>query len=219
MDLKQEEVPAATYKIVLIGDSGVGKSNLIWRYANNEFTADSKATLGVEFALKTVKASNQTITAQLWDTAGQERYRSITKAYYKEALAAIVVYDITKRSTFINVEKWLRELRDHAECDMVLGLFGNKCDLKQTRVIKVEEGVKLAEDNKMLFFETSALNATNVNKAFQRIIEGLFIGNILEIESKKRENEYGKKNGMRLEDAGLYEDKMVTRLDGCCCNQ
>ena len=174
MKNKNEELSSATYKIVLIGDSGVGKSNLIKRFATNEFNIDSKTTLGVEFATKAIQLTNRKVVAQLWDTAGQERYRSITKAYYKEAVAAIVVYDITKRSTFVNVGKWLKELKDHAEGDMIIGLFGNKCDLRRTRVIKAEEGVRFAEDNAMLFFETSALDATNVDKAFQRIVQGYF---------------------------------------------
>jgi len=135
------------YKIVLIGDSGVGKSNILWRFTNDKYASDSKATLGVEFASKTLKIGGKNFVAQIWDTAGQERYRSITKAYYKEAVGALIVYDITKQSSFKNVEKWLKELHDHAECDMAVGLIGNKCDLQQVRTIKTEEATAYAKKN------------------------------------------------------------------------
>ena len=141
------EQTVVMYKIVLIGDSGVGKSNILWRFTNEKFASDSKATLGVEFASKTLKISGKNVVAQIWDTAGQERYRSITKAYYKEAVGALIVYDITKQSSFKNVEKWLKELHDHAECDMVIGLIGNKCDLQQVRTIKTDVAVAYAKKN------------------------------------------------------------------------
>ena len=168
-----EETPPIVYKIVLIGDSGVGKSNILWRFTSNKFTIESKATLGVEFASKSLKVGSKTVVAQIWDTAGQERYRSITKAYYKEAVAALIVYDITKQSSFRNVDKWLKELQDHAECDMAVGLIGNKCDLKQVRAVKAEEASEFARSHGMFFLETSALDATNVEKAFANIIESI----------------------------------------------
>ena len=170
--------PPIVYKVVLIGDSGVGKSNLLWRYTQNRFASDSKATLGVEFASKSVQVGEREVLAQIWDTAGQERYRSITKAYYKEAVGALIIYDITKQSSFKNVEKWLKELNDHAECRMAVGLIGNKCDLKQIRAVKAEEAEAYARQNGiaaslpvgMMFLETSALDATNVDLAFSRIV-------------------------------------------------
>ena len=142
-----EETGALMYKIVLIGDSGVGKSNILWRFTNDKFSMESKATLGVEFAAKTLHIGNKTLIAQIWDTAGQERYRSITKAYYKGAVAALIVYDITKQSSFKNIDKWLKELHDHAECDMAVGLVGNKCDLKEVRSVKTEEATEYAKKN------------------------------------------------------------------------
>ena len=151
-NLSIENMKAATeetivYKVVLIGDSGVGKSNLLWRFTNDKFSVESKATLGVEFASKSLRIGNKNIVAQIWDTAGQERYRSITKAYYKEAVAALIVYDITKINSFKNVEKWLKELQDHAECQMAVGLIGNKCDLEQARAVKAKEAEEFALNN------------------------------------------------------------------------
>ena len=117
------------FKVVLIGDSGVGKSNLLSRFTRNEFSLDSKSTIGVEFATKSIQAEGKTIKAQIWDTAGQERYRAITSAYYRGAVGALLVYDLTKHGTFENVDRWLRELRDHAEANIVVMLVGNKSDL------------------------------------------------------------------------------------------
>lgn len=105
--------------VVLIGDSNVGKSNLLMRFTRNEFNLESKSTIGVEFATKTVPVGGKTIKAQIWDTAGQERYRAITSAYYRGAVGALLVYDISKRATYENVERWLEELRDHADKNIV----------------------------------------------------------------------------------------------------
>ncbi|KAH0870851.1 hypothetical protein HID58_077873 [Brassica napus] len=120
------------FKLVLIGDSGVGKSNLLSRFTRNEFSIESKSTIGVEFATRSVHVDEKTIKAQLWDTAGQERYRAITSAYYRGAVGALLVYDITRHVTFENVERWLKELRDHTDASVVIMLVGNKADLRQT---------------------------------------------------------------------------------------
>ena len=159
------------YKIVLIGDSGVGKSNILWRFTNDKFDVESKTTLGVEFASKNLIIRGHTVSAQIWDTAGQERYRSITKAYYKEAVAALIIYDITKQSSFQSVGKWLKELQDHADCDMAVGLVGNKCDLKQVRAVSERDGADFADKNGMIFAETSALNNINIDRVFNMLVE------------------------------------------------
>ena len=127
-------------KLIIVGDSGVGKSNLLSRFTRNEFSLDSKSTIGVEFATKSIVAEGKTIKAQIWDTAGQERYRAITSAYYRGAVGALLVYDLTKHATFENVERWLKELRDHAEANIVVMLVGNKSDLKPQRAVPTEEG-------------------------------------------------------------------------------
>ena len=108
--------------VVLIGDSGVGKSNLLSRFTRNEFNLESKSTIGVEFATRSIQVDGKTIKAQIWDTAGQERYRAITSAYYRGAVGALLVYDIAKHLTYENVERWLRELRDHADSNIVIML-------------------------------------------------------------------------------------------------
>lgn len=124
--------------------------------------------------------NDRTIKAQIWDTAGQERYRAITSAYYRGAVGALLVYDITKKQTFDNVQRWLGELRGHADSNIVIMMAGNKCDLKQLRAVSEEEGQELAEKEGLSFLETSALEAINVEKAF-----GTILGEIYHIVSKK----------------------------------
>ncbi|KUF94887.1 Retinal dehydrogenase 1 [Phytophthora nicotianae] len=163
------------FKIVLIGDSGVGKSNLLSRFTRNEFNLESKSTIGVEFATKSIVAEGKTIKAQIWDTAGQERYRAITSAYILPgAVGALLVYDITKHGTFENVERWLKELRDHADANTVIMLVGNKSDLRHLRAVSTEEAMAFAEKNNLAFIETSALEATGVDTAFQRILTEIY---------------------------------------------
>ncbi|KAL2231383.1 ras-related protein RABA2a [Sesamum indicum] len=162
------------FKVVLIGDSGVGKSNLLSRFTRNEFCLESKSTIGVEFATRTLQVEGRTVKAQIWDTAGQERYRAITSAYYRGALGAVLVYDVTKPITFENVSRWLKELRDHADSNIVIMLIGNKTDLKHLRAVATEDAQGFAEREGLSFIETSALEATNVEKAFQTILSEIY---------------------------------------------
>ncbi|XP_044461310.1 ras-related protein Rab2BV-like [Mangifera indica] len=162
------------FKIVLIGDSGVGKSNILSRFTRNEFCLESKSTIGVEFATRTLKVEGKTVKAQIWDTAGQERYRAITSAYYRGAVGALLVYDITKRQTFDNVQRWLRELRDHADSNIVIMLAGNKSDLNHLRAVPAADSQVLAEKEGISFLETSALEALNVEKAFQTVLLDIY---------------------------------------------
>ena len=135
--------------MVLIGDSGVGKSNLLSRFTRNEFNLDSKSTIGVEFATRSISVDSKTIKAQIWDTAGQERYRAITSAYYRGAVGALLVYDISKHSTYENVTRWLKELRDHADANIVIMLVGNKSDLRHLRAVPTEEAKQFASESSL----------------------------------------------------------------------
>ena len=171
----EEENYNMIFKIVLVGDSGVGKTNLLLRYLKNEFNTQTKATVGVEFGNTKVKIDNALIKAQIWDTAGQERYRSITSAYYKGAHGALIVYDITRKDSFDSVEKWLSDLKNNGEEKMVIMAIGNKCDMVNERVISTEDGEAKAQRNNIAFLETSALNATNVAKAFDELIQKLYV--------------------------------------------
>jgi len=162
------------FKVVLIGDSGVGKSNLLSRFTRNEFNLDSKSTIGVEFATRSIQVDSKTIKAQIWDTAGQERYRAITSAYYRGAVGALLVYDISKHQTYDNVTRWLKELRDHADANIVIMLVGNKSDLRHLRAVPTEEAKQFASENNLSFIETSALDASNVELAFQNILTEIY---------------------------------------------
>eukprot|EP00276_Gloeochaete_wittrockiana_P010791 CAMPEP_0184648966 /NCGR_PEP_ID=MMETSP0308-20130426/6245_1 /TAXON_ID=38269 /ORGANISM="Gloeochaete witrockiana, Strain SAG 46.84" /LENGTH=213 /DNA_ID=CAMNT_0027081321 /DNA_START=42 /DNA_END=683 /DNA_ORIENTATION=+ len=162
------------FKVVLIGDSGVGKSNLLSRFTRNEFNLESKSTIGVEFATRGIPVDGKMIKSQIWDTAGQERYRAITSAYYRGAVGALLVYDISKKNTFENVERWLTELRDHADPNIVIMLVGNKCDLRHLRAVTTEEAQAFAEKQGLSFIETSALESTNVEEAFQTIVGKIY---------------------------------------------
>ena len=172
---EEEENYNMIFKIVLVGDSGVGKTNLLLRYHKNEFNTQTKATVGVEFGNTKVQIDNALIKAQIWDTAGQERYRSITSAYYKGAHGALIVYDITRKDSFDSVEKWLSDLKNNGEEKMVIMAIGNKCDMVNERVISTEDGEAKAQRNNIAFLETSALNATNVAKAFDELIQKLYV--------------------------------------------
>ncbi|KAG6826807.1 Ras- protein Rab-11A [Tricholoma furcatifolium] len=162
------------FKVVLIGDSGVGKSCVLSRFTRNEFNLESKSTIGVEFATRSINVDGKTVKAQIWDTAGQERYRAITSAYYRGAVGALLVYDIAKHATYVNVTRWLKELRDHADSNIVIMLVGNKSDLKHLRAVPTEEAKAFATENGLSFIETSALDASNVEGAFQTILTGAF---------------------------------------------
>ncbi|KAI0303280.1 GTP-binding protein yptV1 [Multifurca ochricompacta] len=165
------------FKVVLIGDSGVGKSSVspflvLSRFTRNEFNLETKSTIGVEFATRSITVDGKTLKAQIWDTAGQERYRAITAAYYRGAVGALLVYDIAKHATYVNVTRWLKELRDHADSNIVIMLVGNKSDLKHLRAVPTEEAKTFL--NGLSFIETSALDASNVESAFQTILTDIY---------------------------------------------
>ncbi|XP_075092713.1 ras-related protein YPT3 [Nicotiana tabacum] len=162
------------FKLVLIGDSGVGKSNLLSRFTKNEFNLESKSTIGVEFATKSLNIDNKVIKAQIWDTAGQERYRAITSAYYRGAVGALLVYDVTRHVTYENVTRWLKELRDHTDPNIVVMLIGNKSDLRHLVAVSTDEAKSLAEREALYFMETSALEATNVENAFTEVLTQIY---------------------------------------------
>ncbi|KAM0675170.1 hypothetical protein GVAV_001513 [Gurleya vavrai] len=163
------------YKIVLIGDSGVGKTNILYRLSQNEFFGDTKPTIGVEFDAKTFTFPEATIKAQIWDTAGQERYRAITNAYYRGTMGALLVYDVTNRKTLDDcLHYWLLQLKEHASGNIIIALAGNKNDIKENREVSYEDGKDIAEKNNMLFFETSAKNGENVENAFKTLIKKIF---------------------------------------------
>ncbi|KAL8262448.1 hypothetical protein R6Q59_023797 [Mikania micrantha] len=205
------------FKIVLIGDSAVGKSQLLARFSRNEFSLDSKATIGVEFQTKTIVIDHKNVKAQIWDTAGQERYRAVTSAYYRGAVGAMLVYDITKRQSFDHIARWLEELRAHADDKIVIMLIGNKSDLDSHREVSSEDATEFAEREGLFFMETSALEATNVEPAFLTILTEIY-----RIVSKKslvaNEESEGSSSLLKGTDIAVLDQESVSGRSkiGCC---
>ncbi|KAF2462358.1 small GTP-binding protein [Lineolata rhizophorae] len=206
--------PRDAYAVVLIGDSGVGKSNLLSRFTRNEFNLDSKSTIGVEFATRSIQVDNKTIKAQIWDTAGQERYRAITSAYYRGAVGALLVYDISKHQTFENVTRWLKELRDHADSNIVIMLVGNKSDLRHLRAVPTQDAKEFASENVLSFIETSALDATNVELAFQNILTDIYriVSSKALDQGESSQNPIGERRTLEISKPADPENK-----GGKCC--
>ncbi|KAL8966924.1 MAG: hypothetical protein Q9197_005715 [Variospora fuerteventurae] len=204
----------ASAPVVLIGDSGVGKSNLLSRFTRNEFNLDSKSTIGVEFATRSIQVDAKTIKAQIWDTAGQERYRAITSAYYRGAVGALLVYDISKHQTYENVQRWLKELRDHADANIVIMLVGNKSDLRHLRAVPTEEAKQFASENNLSFIETSALDASNVELAFQNILTEIY----RIVSSKALDNGEGGQNpNLERKVLEISKSADTEQKSGKCC--
>ncbi|CAA2980394.1 ras-related RABA5a-like [Olea europaea subsp. europaea] len=177
---EEEQIEDYLFKIVLIGDSAVGKSNLLARFARDEFYPNSKSTIGVEFQSQKMEINGKEVKAQIWDTAGQERFRAVTSAYYRGAVGALLVYDVSRRQTFDSIGRWLNELQTHSDMNVVTILVGNKSDLKDSREITTTKGKDLAEAQGLFFIETSALDSSNVSAAFQMVV-----GEIYNILSRK----------------------------------
>jgi len=170
------------FKIVLIGDSSVGKTNIMNKYLKNIFKEDSRATVGVEFGSKQFIIDNHKIKAQIWDTAGQERYRSITNAYYKGAKGAFIVYDITRKETFESVDRWLSDLVSSCDKNLTIILIGNKNDLEDQRQVSKEQGEEKAKTFQLAFLETSALSGENLEKGFNMLITEVYQKNKSELD-------------------------------------
>mmetsp|Transcript_30081 Transcript_30081/g.65779 ORF Transcript_30081/g.65779 Transcript_30081/m.65779 type:complete len:204 (+) Transcript_30081:66-677(+) len=154
------------FKLLLIGDSGVGKSCLLLRFADDTFTESYISTIGVDFKIRTIDLDSKTIKLQIWDTAGQERFRTITSSYYRGAHGIIVVYDVTDLDSFTNVKQWLNEIDRYASENVNKLLVGNKNDLTSQRAVSFEQGKEFADSLGIAFIETSAKSSTNVEKAF-----------------------------------------------------
>lgn len=171
--MPEEDNYDSLFKLVVVGDSGVGKSNLVSRFTRGEFVFGSKTTIGVEFATRSIQVDGKTIKAQIWDMAGQERYRAITRSYYRGAVGALLVYDVTQPLTFEHVATWVKELRDRGDPGTVILLVGNKSDLTNARQVSTETGAAFAEKEGFFFMETSAASSINVESAFYTLMKSV----------------------------------------------
>ena len=161
-------------KVILIGDSGVGKTNIMSKFLKNQFMEESKATIGVEFGSKLFNHEGHKIKAQIWDTAGQEKYKAITGAYYKGSKGALVVYDITQKKTFENIEKWINDLKAAGDPKITIILIGNKNDLDDKRQVSKDQGEEKARSFGCAFLETSAYSGDNIDKAFNLMVKEIY---------------------------------------------
>ena len=153
-------------KYIIIGDAAVGKSNLLLRYVHGQFKPEYQLTIGVEFGAKNIQINGKIFRIQIWDTAGQENFRSITRAYYKNSVCALIVYDISSRDSFNNINTWVEDCKNQSPKTVFLVLVGNKSDLSDKRQVTFEEGQELANRFDMMFFETSAKDGINVDEIF-----------------------------------------------------
>lgn len=159
------------FKLVIVGDSGVGKTNLLSKYLNNSFQDNSKATIGVELSTKVLHIDGKTIQNQIWDTAGQERFRAIASSYYRNTVGAVIVFDLTRAKTFENLPNWLKEIQQYADPSICVTLIGNKSDLTVSREVKPEVIEDFLMQHRLNYLETSALNGSNVARAFESLIK------------------------------------------------
>uniref|UniRef100_F7ESE8 RAB22A, member RAS onco family n=1 Tax=Ornithorhynchus anatinus TaxID=9258 RepID=F7ESE8_ORNAN len=156
-------------KVCLLGDTGVGKSSIVWRFVEDSFDPNINPTIGASFMTKTVQYQNELHKFLIWDTAGQERFRALAPMYYRGSAAAIIVYDITKEETFSTLKNWVKELRQHGPPNIVVAIAGNKCDLIDVREVMEKDAKDYADSIHAIFVETSAKNAININELFIEI--------------------------------------------------
>eukprot|EP00300_Choanocystis_sp_HF-7_P036648 c52515_g1_i1.p1 GENE.c52515_g1_i1~~c52515_g1_i1.p1 ORF type:complete len:215 (+),score=9.73 c52515_g1_i1:41-646(+) len=193
------------FKLLLIGDSGVGKSCLLLRFADDTYTESYISTIGVDFKIRTIELDSKTIKLQIWDTAGQERFRTITSSYYRGAHGIIVVYDVTDQESFNNVKQWLHEIDRYASENVNKLLVGNKSDLTTKRVVDYNVAKEFADGLGIPFLETSAKSATNVEQAF------LTMAN--EIKNRMANAPAAKDNKQGL---NMKQAAPVKQSGGCC---
>ncbi|CAH1155985.1 unnamed protein product [Phaedon cochleariae] len=169
-----EAVEPKIHKTILLGDSGVGKTSLLVKFDTGKFQSGNfSATVGIGFSTKVVSVDQTKVKLQIWDTAGQERFRSVTHAYYRDAHALLLLYDVTNKISFDNIRAWLGEIREYAQDDVVIMLLGNKADCGTDRAVRREEGERLAREYNVAFMETSAKSGQNVDLAFVAVAREL----------------------------------------------
>jgi Ras-related protein Rab-2A len=208
-------------KYIIIGDSGVGKSNILLQYLQGKFNEEFQTTIGVEFGAKNLNLKDKIYRIQIWDTAGQEMFRSITRSYYKNSVCACVVYDITNRNSFDNIRSWIEDCKKHSPKTVFLVLIGNKNDLESSRKVSYDEGEDFAKKYGMLFYETSAKTGKNINE--------VFMNSCSEIAKKINNGFYdlnrdtcGIKVGFNNQESIVLDDNINKRQKekkSLCCNE
>ena len=184
------------FKLIIIGDSGVGKSCILLQFTDNRFRKDHDLTIGVEFGAKLIDIKEKKIHLQIWDTAGQENFRSITRAYYRSAAGALLMFDLTRRESFDKLSDWLQETLENGNPHMVIVLVGNKLDLEEERQVEYSEAEAFAKANGLVYLETSALTGHNVQEAFLAVGEQI-IDKVESLKVDPKIENYGVKLGVK----------------------
>ena len=197
------------FKILLLGDSSVGKSSLFLSFMDKSWNETFVPTIGVDFKIKTINVNNMNIKFQVWDTAGQERFRTIISSYYKGAHGILLVYDITLKESFESLNDWLNEIKKNTSKNIVKVLIGNKIDLNDKRIISFDEAKEFADNNNMKYIETSAKTATNVDQAF-----GLIGVELMKSFKGNEEKNINKKNVVLSNSEAVTDNKQIKK--GCC---
>ena len=203
-------------KYVIIGDSGVGKSNILLRYINDTFSEEFKATVGVEFGAKNLQVNGRIYRIQIWDTAGQENFRSIARAYYKNSVCACIVYDITNRNSFNSIQSWIDDCTKQTPKTILYILIGNKNDLKDRREVQYEEGAEFAKKRNMIFLETSAKTGNNINSIFDKTVNQIDKNILDNIYDLSNEN-CGIRQGIREGSFVLSVEQTKKKKKRKCC--
>ena len=201
-------------KILIIGNSGVGKSCLLVRFADDIYQENYIATIGVDFKIKTLDVDEKNVKLQIWDTAGQDRFRNITASYYRGAAGIAIVYDITDPDSFNNINSWLIEVEKNASKSVYKILIGNKCDLEEKRKVTFEQGKEFDDTNGMKFFETSAKNAHNVEDSFVTMTKEIIKINVDKEKSVKNKEGDTK---VKLDLKNNKGQNLMKNESGCSC--
>jgi len=212
------------FRFIIVGDTNVGKTCLLSQFTERVFKTEHEATIGVEFGSRILKVKEKRVKIQIWDTAGQETFKSVTRSYYKGAIAGFVVYDVTDQYSFQNAARWLEEIQAHSNEEMIIALVGNKADQEEKRKISREQGEAFAKENNLLFFETSARKGTQVDDAFYQVSSDILTklenGDLrLKDETRIRGNTMNMRGGNAPSNSAVNlndKNKKQASGGGCC---
>jgi len=207
---------SAFVKLVIVGDTNVGKTSLVNRYVEDAFSDNLGNTVGVDFFACKMQLFGQTHTVQLWDTAGQERFKSVVKCYFKSASGVLMIFDLTQRESYKNIESWLVDIDDNINPSTAKVLVGNKADLTDNRVVSYEEAREYAESKKMMYFETSAKSALGVDVLFESIVKSIVEN--MNANGGDQTRDSTPSSPIRLGGKGVNDPKPPAKSTSGCCN-
>ena len=206
--MNSEQEAQIVLKLLLLGDSSVGKTSILLKYISNKFDESSISTVGVDYMDKIIDYNKFKIKLQIWDTSGEEKFRTITKNFYRNADGLLVVFDLTKKESYNHIKSWINEAKENNDKLKTI-LIGNKLDLKDERIVTIDVAKQFAEKNNLKYIETSAKDGTNINESFQAIIDLLFDGK----SSEEILNEFTKQDSS----LSVVDDTMEVKKKKACC--